>query len=86
MISPLRGDVLVVGFLLALPVFLLALRGDLTANELVTRLPWCLAAGWAAVALVRWASTPPPPTRTAATPDPAAPQVADAAPAGSPLD
>jgi len=85
MISPFRGDVVVVGFLLAVPVFLLALRGDLTADELVTRLPWCLAAGWAAVALVRWASTPPPPAKKV-TPAPAAPPMADAAPAGSPLD
>jgi hypothetical protein len=56
--SPLRWDVLLVGFVLALPVLALYLRGDLTAEEVVNRVLWCLAAGWAAVALLRWASTP----------------------------
>jgi hypothetical protein len=67
-ISPFRGDVVVVAFLLAIPVLLLALRGEFTAQEVITRLPWCLGAGWAAVALVRWASTPPPPKKPAAAP------------------
>jgi hypothetical protein len=58
--SPLRWDVLLVGFVLALPVLALYLRGDLTAEELVNRVLWCLAAGWGAVALLRWASTPRP--------------------------
>ena len=61
MISPLRTDVVVTGLLLAIPVFLLGLRGELTADEVVTRLLWCFGAGWAAVALIRWASTPPTP-------------------------
>ena len=61
MISPLRTDVVVTGLILAIPVFLLALRGDFTAADVVTRLPWCLAAAWAAVAVMRLASTPPPP-------------------------
>jgi hypothetical protein len=65
-ISPFRGDVLVTGFLLAVPVFLLALRGDFTADEVITRLLWCLGAGWLAVGLLRWASTPPPAPRQAA--------------------
>jgi hypothetical protein len=65
--SPLRGDVLVTGFVLAVPVFLLGVRGELTAQEVVHRLLWCLAAGWAVVAVVRFASTPPKP------PSPAAP-------------
>jgi hypothetical protein len=56
--SPLRWDVLLVGFVLALPVLALFLRGDLTAEETVNRVLWCLAAGWVAVALLRWASTP----------------------------
>ncbi len=60
MTSPLRGDVLLTGFVLAVPVFLLGLRGELTAQEVVHRLLWCLAAGWAVVAVVRFASTPPP--------------------------
>ncbi|GAB4082694.1 hypothetical protein GCU67_12015 [Modestobacter muralis] len=67
MISPFRPDVVVTGFVLAVPVLLLALRGDFTADDVVTRLPWCLAAGWAVVALVRWASTPPPPVKPSRT-------------------
>ena len=74
MISPFRGDVVLIGFLLAIPVFLLALRGDFTADEVITRLLWCLGAGWVAVALVRWASAPPAPKnrRTDAAPADAA--------------
>lgn len=60
--SPLRWDVLAVGFVLALPVLALGLRGDLSVEETMTRLPWCLLAGWAAVWLLRWASTPRQPT------------------------
>ena len=56
--SPLRWDVLLAGFLLALPVLALGVRGDLTTEEVTTRLLWCLAAGWGAVALLRFASTP----------------------------
>jgi hypothetical protein len=56
--SPLRWDVLAVSFLLALPVLALGLRGDLGTHDVVTRLPWCLAAGWGVVALLRWAATP----------------------------
>ena len=77
MISPFRRDVVLTGFVLAVPVFLLALRGEFTAEDVVTRLLWCLGAGWAAVALVRWASTPPPPAK------PAKPA---AAPADTPAD
>ena len=56
--SPFRWDVLLVGFVLALPVLALGLRGDLTTEEMMTRLPWCLAAGWAVVALLRAVTTP----------------------------
>ncbi|MDT0275666.1 hypothetical protein [Blastococcus goldschmidtiae] len=78
--NPLRWDVLLVGFVLALPVLALGLRGDLSAEEVVTRLPWCLAAGWGAVALLRLASTPParpkrrarPPHKPVAEDEPAA--------------
>ncbi|SDF26122.1 hypothetical protein SAMN05660662_1600 [Blastococcus aurantiacus] len=56
--NPLRWDVLLVGFVLALPVLALGLRGDLSADEVMVRLPWCLAAGWGAVALLRMASAP----------------------------
>jgi hypothetical protein len=56
--SPFRWDVLLVGLLLSLPVLGLGIRGDLTTEEMVTRLPWCLAAGYCAVALLRYASAP----------------------------
>ncbi len=59
--SPLRWDVLLIGFVLALPVLALGVRGDLTAEEVTTRLLWCMGAGWGAVALLRVASTPPKP-------------------------
>ncbi len=58
--SPLRWDVLLVAFVLALPVLALGLRGDLTAEEVAVRVPWCLAAGWGTVAVLRFASTPRP--------------------------
>jgi len=66
--SPLRWDVLLVGFVLAVPVVALGLRGDLSVEEVMNRVLWCLGAGWAAVALLRWASTPRPsraPSKTA---------------------
>lgn len=71
-VSPFRWDVVIVGFLLAVPVLVLGLRGDLTAYEVATRLLWCLAAAWGAVALVRFASAPrqPSPQRR---PDPTPP-------------
>jgi hypothetical protein len=56
--SPFRWDVLLVGLVLAVPVLALGMRGDLTTEEMVTRLPWCLAAGWAVVGLLRFASAP----------------------------
>jgi hypothetical protein len=56
--SPLRWDVLLTGFVLALPVIALGLRGDLTAEETMTRVLWCLGAGWAVVALLRFAMGP----------------------------
>jgi hypothetical protein len=56
--SPLRWDVLLAGFVLALPVLALGLRGDLTTEEVMNRVLWCLGAGWGAVALLRYASTP----------------------------
>lgn len=59
--SPLRWDVLAASFLLALPVLALGLRGDLGTHDVVTRLPWCLVAGWGVVALLRWAGAARPP-------------------------
>jgi hypothetical protein len=63
--SPFRWDVLLVGFVLALPVLALGLRGDLTTEEMMTRLLWCLGAGWGAVALLKYAVTPRTPARPA---------------------
>jgi hypothetical protein len=56
--SPLRWDVLLVGFVLAVPVLALGLRGDLSTEEMMTRVLWCLGAGWAVVAVIRLATTP----------------------------
>ena len=56
--NPLRWDVLAVSFLLALPVLALGLQGSFTLDEVISKLPWCLAAGWGVVALLRWASQP----------------------------
>jgi hypothetical protein len=70
--SPFRWDVLAVAFLLALPVLALGMRGDLTVEEMTSRLPWCLAAGWAAVALLRAASTPRAVDKKKPAPDDAA--------------
>jgi hypothetical protein len=56
--SPLRWDVLLVGFVLAVPVLALGLRGDLSTEEMMTRVLWCLLAGWIVVGLVRFATTP----------------------------
>lgn len=82
MISPLRRDVLLTGFVLAIPVLLLGMRGDLSAHEVVTRLLWCLAAGWAAVTVVRLATTQPAPKKAARRPVKAtAPATEDATPA-----
>jgi hypothetical protein len=59
--NPLRWDVLLVGLVLALPVLALGLRGDLTVEEMMNRVLWCLGAGWAVVSVLRLASTPPAP-------------------------
>ena len=77
--SPLRWDVLLVGFALALPVLALGLRGDLSTEEMMTRVLWCLGAGWAAVAVLRLASTP----RAAADPKK---NGAEASPESAPAD
>ena len=55
--SPFRWDVVVVGLLLSLPVLALGLRGDLSPEEVAHRVLWCLAAGWAVVAVLRLATT-----------------------------
>jgi hypothetical protein len=68
--SPLRWDVLAVGFLLALPLVALGLRGDLTASEVTARLPWCLLAGYVVVAVLRFASKPRGAQPTADDPTP----------------
>jgi hypothetical protein len=56
--SPFRWDVLGVGFVLALPLLALYLRGDLTVEEMTGRLPWCLVGGYVVVALLRFAVQP----------------------------
>ena len=56
--SPFRWDVLAVAFVLAVPVLALGWRGDMALDVVVSRLPWCLLAGWGAVALLHWASRP----------------------------
>jgi hypothetical protein len=58
--NPLRWDVLAVSFVLALPVLALGLRGEFAVDEVLGKLPWCLAAGWGVVALLRWAAQPRP--------------------------
>jgi hypothetical protein len=79
--SPLRWDVLLAGFVLSLPVLALGMRGDLTIEEMTTRILWCLAAGWAAVALLRLATTPPagsgPKSRSRPMPQPVEPPSED---------
>jgi hypothetical protein len=81
--SPFRWDVLLVGFVLALPVFALGLKGDLSTEDMMTRVLWCLGAGWLAVSLLRLATAPPPPAKTAKGPPQLEPDVA--APADSTL-
>lgn len=56
--SPFRWDVLAVAFVLAVPLLALGWRGDMAMDVVVSRLPWCVLAGWGAVALMRWASRP----------------------------
>jgi hypothetical protein len=84
--SPFRWDVLLVGFVLALPVLALGLRGDLSTEEMMTRLPWCLGAGWGAVALLRYASTPRTPVKPAGRPAATASSVPRAGDQHSPPD
>jgi hypothetical protein len=74
--SPLRWDVLLVGFVLAVPVLGLGMRGDLSVEEMMTRVLWCLLAGWVVVGLLRFATTPRTPAAKASaahgSPGPAA--------------
>jgi hypothetical protein len=79
--SPFRWDVLLVGFVLAVPVLALGLRGDLSPEEMMTRVLWCLAAGWAVVSLLRLATAPP---AGASKPAPAAETVPETAEPGEP--
>ena len=65
--NPLRWDVLLVGLVFCIPVLLMGLREDLTVDQMVGRLPWCLLAGWVAVGVVRAAMTPPPEPRKVPT-------------------
>ncbi|WP_369136726.1 hypothetical protein [Modestobacter versicolor] len=81
MISPFRGDVVLAGFVLAIPVLLLGMRGDFSVDDVVTRLLWCLGAGWLAVTVVRLASTPPAPRTAPTAADPASGADPDSEPA-----
>ena len=44
--SLLRWDVLGIAALLAVPLVLMAAHGEMTADQLTSRLPWCLVAAW----------------------------------------
>ncbi len=66
--NPLRWEVLGLAFVLALPVLAMGLRGDLTLDDVFARLPWCLGAAWAAVALLTAVARPRTPTPPAAVP------------------
>ncbi|MGY1745735.1 hypothetical protein [Blastococcus sp. SYSU D00695] len=56
--SPLRWEVLGLALVLALPVLAMGLRGDLTPDDVLARLPWCLGAAWAVVALLTAVARP----------------------------
>jgi len=56
--NPLRWDVLALSFVLALPVLALGLQGTFTLDEVTGKLPWCFAAGWGVITLLRWAAQP----------------------------
>jgi hypothetical protein len=58
--SPLRSEVLGLAFVLALPVLAMGLRGDLSLDDVLARLPWCLGAAWAALALLSAVARPRP--------------------------
>jgi len=81
--SPFRWDVLLVGFVLAVPVLALGLRGDLSTEEMMTRVLWCLGAGWVVVSLLRLA-TATPAAPAGATTEPEAEPVPEAAEPGEP--
>jgi hypothetical protein len=91
--NPLRWDVLLVGLVFCIPVLLMGLREDLSVDQMVGRLPWCLLAGWVAVGVVRAAMTPPPEPKKVPTTaeriaalgldDYVPPQDAEEAPAGA---
>ena len=82
--NPLRWEVLGLAFVLALPVLAMGLRGDLTLDDVVARLPWCLAAAWAAVALLTAVARPRPQGRTGGRPGVEPQPTADAEPTPAP--
>ena len=82
--SPLRWDVLLVGLVLAVPVLALGLRGDLSVEEMMTRVLWCLLAGWIVVGVLRFATTPRTPAPRAKVPTAAGPPDPTAEPEHSP--
>ena len=62
--SPFRWDVLLVALVLAVPLLAMGMRGDLATQDVVSRLPWCLAAGWGVIALLRFVTAPRTPDRS----------------------
>jgi hypothetical protein len=82
--SPLRWDVLLVGFVLAVPVLGLGLRGDLSVEEMMTRLLWCLLAGWIVVGVLRFATAPRPGVAASTAPATEGPPDATTEPEHSP--
>jgi len=68
-VNPLRWDVLGAALLFAVPVLLLGAEGTFDLDDVTTRLPWCLLAGWVASSLLRAAVSPRPaaPRRSSAT-------------------
>jgi hypothetical protein len=83
--NPLRWEVLGLAFVLALPVLAMGYRGDMTLDDVVTRLPWCLVAAWAAFALLSAVVRPRTPVeKPGRHPEPAPAATVDAEPESTP--
>ena len=83
--NPLRWEVLGLAFVLALPVLAMGYRGDMTLDDMLARLPWCLAAAWAAVSLLSAVARPRTPAEPPArNTTPATAATVDAEPESTP--
>ena len=83
--NPLRWEVLGLAFVLALPVLAMGYRGDMTLDDMLARLPWCLAAAWAAVALLSAVARPRTPVeKPGRHTEPATATTVDAEPESTP--